>query len=269
MATPVLAAVDGTPDSGPAVRWAAEEAERQGRPLRLVHAWGRPEHLAPALPGVSEVRGRALAALAGEAARVRSEHPAVPVETALLEVPAPRGLLAEAEHAALVVVGTHRPRGLPGLFLGSVGLAVAARTTRCPVVLVPPRAREQPGPVVVGVDPVRPSGTAVAFAAREARVRELTARAVSAWPQPGCWDDIGEDERASVAHAELERLGRVLPGPLRTAARALPGRPSTVLLAASADAALLVLGRSGRRLGPVAGEVCEYAVCPVAIVPDA
>ncbi|MGW5613025.1 universal stress protein [Streptomyces sp. NPDC003877] len=39
MARHIVAAVDGSPQSPAAARWAAEEARRRGLPLRLVHGW--------------------------------------------------------------------------------------------------------------------------------------------------------------------------------------------------------------------------------------
>ncbi|MER5642755.1 universal stress protein [Kitasatospora sp. NPDC002227] len=266
----VLAAVDGTPDSGAAVRWAAARAERAGLPLRLAHAWGHPEHAVPGLPGISEVRGRALAALAEAAALVVREHPSVEVRTELLEVPAPRGLLTAAEDAELVVVGSHRPGGLLGLLFGSVGLAVAAGADR-PVVLVPAAAGGPAvgGRVVVGVNPEGSPGPVLAFAAREAEHWAASVHAVYAWTPPRGWEALEDCARAGTARRELARLHDVVRrsagGPVAEEAR--PGRAAEVLLSGGADVRLLVLGRSRGRLGPVAREVYEHAHTPVAVVP--
>ncbi|MCT9080173.1 universal stress protein, partial [Streptomyces fulvoviolaceus] len=39
MLPPVIAGVDGSAESLAAAEWAAREAARRDRPLRLVHAW--------------------------------------------------------------------------------------------------------------------------------------------------------------------------------------------------------------------------------------
>ena len=55
----------------------------------------------------------------------------------------------------------------------------------------------------------------------------------------------------------------------------LPGTPRAVLLTASADAQLLVVGARGRggleqmSLGSIAQAVLQYAPCPVAVVRQA
>lgn len=266
----LLAAVDGTPGSATAADWAATEAARTGLPLLLVHAWGRPEHAAPGLPGISEVRGRALAALAATAAGVRRDHPSVTVLTELLDTPPPRGLLMAAESAEMIVLGFHRPRGIPRPFRGSVGVEVAAHCPR-PVVLVPAGAGEPPtgGDIVVGVRPAHFPSPVLHIAIRQAERRAAPLRAVYAWTPPRGWDRSSEPERTRTARREVYRLhqalGREMAGPV--AAEARPGLPAKVLIAAAAHAQLLVLGRSTDRLGPVAREVCDHVCLPVAIVP--
>ncbi len=116
------------PESLAAARWAADEAHLRDAWLRLVYAWPRPQHAAPGLPGVSEARGRALGMLADAAEWVRTNHPGLGLDTALLDEHPPGGITAAADSAELLVIGSSLPHGL----LGSVGLAVAARAV-CPV----------------------------------------------------------------------------------------------------------------------------------------
>ncbi|MEU4119894.1 universal stress protein [Kitasatospora sp. NPDC028055] len=130
MAAFVLAAVDGSPESLAAAGWAADEAVRRGLRLRLVHAWPWPQHAAPGLPGVSEVRGRVVGVLADAAQRLRADHPGLEVDVALMDEHAPAGVVAAAASAELVVLGR------TGRHLGPVTRAVI-RGVRCPVVVVP------------------------------------------------------------------------------------------------------------------------------------
>ncbi|MEU8925340.1 universal stress protein [Kitasatospora sp. NPDC048545] len=130
MAALVLAAVDGSPGSLVAARWAADEALRRGLTLRLVHAWPWPQHATPGLPGVSEVRGRAVDMPADAAQRVRADHPGLTVDTALMDGHAPAGIMAAAASAELLVLGR------TGRRLGPVSRAVI-HGVRCPVVVVP------------------------------------------------------------------------------------------------------------------------------------
>ncbi|MFJ9610411.1 universal stress protein [Kitasatospora sp. NPDC101176] len=126
----VLVAVDGGPAGLAAARWAADEAVRRGSLLRLVYAWPWLQHAAPGLPGVSEVRGRAVGMLADAAERVRADHAGLEITTALLDGHVPEGITAAAASAELLVLGR------TGHHLGPVTRAVIHHA-RCPVVLVP------------------------------------------------------------------------------------------------------------------------------------
>ncbi|MFJ9770592.1 universal stress protein [Kitasatospora sp. NPDC101157] len=130
MATFVLAAVDGSPESLAAAGWAADEAVRRGLPLHLVYAWPWPQHAAPGLPGVSEARGLAVSMLADAAERARADHPGLTVDVALVDEPAPAGITAAAASAELLVLGR------TGHHLGPVTRTVI-HDARCPVVVVP------------------------------------------------------------------------------------------------------------------------------------
>ncbi|RDI51140.1 universal stress protein [Nocardia mexicana] len=61
---PVVVGVDGSPDAETALRWAAEFAERRGRPLQIAHGMN------PARIGAYAVT----AALAADAARTRGRE---------------------------------------------------------------------------------------------------------------------------------------------------------------------------------------------------
>jgi nucleotide-binding universal stress UspA family protein len=128
----------------------------------------------------------------------------------------------------------------------------------------------------VGVDGTASSRAALRWAAEVARAQHGRLRPVLGWDSPVPAADHRSVRLARNAH---ERLAAVLReagddvrdvdvGPL-----AVRGEASEVLLAAAAQASLLVLGRAGGADGPVpagdgVGRRCvERAVCPVVVVP--
>ncbi|GAA2244420.1 MULTISPECIES: universal stress protein [Kitasatospora] len=280
MNRPVLAAVDGSPASLAAARWAADEAARCGAPLRLVHAWPWPQRAAPGLPGVSEVRGQALCLLADTAEDLRTDHPDLNVCTALLDEPARQGIVAAARDARLVVLGSRGLGGFTGLLLGSVSLAVAARAD-CPAVLIRDEHQQPPaGQVVAGIDAHDPSEAVLEFALETAHSRGADLRVVHAWDPPPWWRSSPEEQRADWAGAvraqkELRELQQVIrdhaSGDVKVIEEVRPSGAAKALLQAAEHADLLVVGRSGRgrpgHLGSVAHAVIHHARCPVAVVP--
>ncbi|MEU8514674.1 universal stress protein [Kitasatospora sp. NPDC048722] len=262
----VLAAVDGSPESLAAARWAADEAVRRGAGLRLLYAWPRPLHAAPGLPGVAEARGRALGMLADTADWVRANHPGLDVGTTLGAEPAPAGITAAAASAELVVLGSHEPRSP----FGSVSLAVAAHAP-CPVVLVraAPGSAGPPEEVVVGLDVSDPAEPLLAFARKAARAFGVPLRAVHAWTPPAKWWSLSTGERARRTEAEEDALTDLLAR--GTEADVVPdvrrADAADALADASRSAGLLVLGRTGHRLGAVTRAVVHRTWCPIAVVP--
>lgn len=136
--------------------------------------------------------------------------------------------------------------------------------------------------VVVGIDGARPSQRALVFALHAARLRGAIVDAVIAWHEPYGGSRLGlsvSDDPAVYARSASETLERTLrnvradywgPPVERHVGR---GSPADVLLAAAADAALLVVGSRGRGgltgvlLGSVAQQLVRDATCPVVVVP--
>ncbi|WP_149549222.1 universal stress protein [Streptomyces marokkonensis] len=272
MTIPLVVGVDGSEASLEAVDWAAEEAMRHDVPLRLLHA--------------AAADGEAADVIDAAAGRARTTAPTVSLSSRVLHEDAAVGLAGEGRNALALVLGSRGLGGLPGMLLGSVGLAVAARAD-CPVVVVRGAAEHRHGrfgTVVVGVEEGEGSGTAVEFALREARVRSCRLVAVHAWgpsagalttPQAPSWyaleshrrpparvlDDALRDPLERYRDATVGR--RVIRGPARQA-----------LLEAAADADLLVVGARRRKghwglqLGLTSHAVLHHAPCPVAVVPQ-
>jgi nucleotide-binding universal stress UspA family protein len=132
--TTILVAVDGSPDSEVAVRWAGALAQRTGAAIVAVHAVGMLEH-ERGDPNGAHLRSRLDAwteALGGlPADRV----------TRRLEPGDPAGVLrriAAETDADMIVVGTRGAGARHGTHLGSTSLALA-EDCPCPLVVVPQR----------------------------------------------------------------------------------------------------------------------------------
>jgi nucleotide-binding universal stress UspA family protein len=145
------------------------------------------------------------------------------------------------------------------------------------------------GTIVVGVDGSDPSVAALRWAAEEAVLREAKLVAVHAWAyvppapiaEPGmiplpATDLVGQlDAERGAAQAELEAaLDDAFPSgrPVEIEELLVEESAGEGLVAASAEADLLVVGSSGRGglasaiLGSVSRHVVSHAHCPVVVV---
>ena len=132
----VVVGVDGSEPARRALQWAAEEAERRGADLEVVHAWQpQLQPLGLVRAGVdrtsSEAYGKAVLDAATSALGSRS----LVVDPILVEGPSARRLVELSAGAALLVLGSRGRGGFTGLLLGSVSSQVLHHA-RCPLVLV-------------------------------------------------------------------------------------------------------------------------------------
>jgi nucleotide-binding universal stress UspA family protein len=109
------------PEPSAAVAFAAQEAMRTGRMLRLVHTW-KTTSLDPRADHV-----RAGEVLRATAERVRAEHRGIRMEVALEELSAHDGVISRSRDASLVVLGTHGIGRETGVVLGVIHLEVMIR----------------------------------------------------------------------------------------------------------------------------------------------
>jgi nucleotide-binding universal stress UspA family protein len=140
-----------------------------------------------------------------------------------------------------------------------------------------------PHGIVVGVDGSPGSDHALRWALEEAAVREAQVRAVHAWAPPTSYSSIAEivepDEvephaaaALEVAEAAVAKAMADLGLKVDIEASAVRGYVPEVLMAESADAALLVVGTRGRGgfrgllLGSVSQQCATHAACPVAVI---
>ncbi|WP_416981052.1 universal stress protein [Streptomyces sp. T028] len=133
------------------------------------------------------------------------------------------------------------------------------------------------GPITAGVDGTDESLAALAWAAREAVRRDTALRVVHAWKhQPDTAPEVADRDaqRAWVSDAVEQAVATVTarhPG-LTVTTDVLEGHPVETLVAAAADAELLVLGSRGHGplvgflLGSVGQQVIAEATRPVVLV---
>lgn len=287
MSKPVVVAVDGSESALRATRWAAEEAIRRGRALRIVHAYQWPPVAGPTLAsfetGFEAVRAAA-ETVARDALVAVTDVEGLRCETEVVLGGTVPTLRSVSERAALLVLGSRGRGGFTGLLTGSVTVALAAHG-HCPVAVI----REEPpaeGPVVVGVDGSPASEAAVGLAFEEAALRGCELVAVLAWTDgvfpagPSGVEYPVFDWTPFVEEAE-EVLGERLAGwaekypDVVVRRRIERDRPAVALLDAAKGARLLVVGSRGRggfaglMLGSVSQAVLHHAPCPVVVArPD-
>ncbi|MFF5958357.1 universal stress protein [Streptomyces luteogriseus] len=289
MELPLVVGVDGSDSSLEAVDWAVDEAARHGLSLRLVFAslWERYEGARPSFStdrAADKVMAEHIVASCAERARLR--NPEVKVSSEVLPDDAASVLLHAAHESFALVTGSRGRGEIAGLLLGSVSLTVAARAV-CPVVVVRGGKRNQQGSygrVVVGVGDATDGSAAVRFAFREAEARGCALHAVRAWRRPAhehadsplIVDDAtgSQEERASALLTEALRDAAGDNPQVEVQRQAVEGAAHKVLLDASADADLVVVGalrrqgHFGLQLGRTAHALLHHAECPVAVVPQ-
>jgi nucleotide-binding universal stress UspA family protein len=242
------------------VRWAAREAHRRGAPLEVLVVADTPA----GVPQSPSAFARAVSA-------VRAAVPGPTVSAHAGAGATADVLRTRSADAGLLVVPTDLP-----------DLDRVVGEAHCPVVAVPGRSSPAGGPVVVGVAPWT-SGDTVELAFDEAARRRVGLVAVRAWDEPAVDlgrrrpDRIAEWDRASRhARHELEwalSAQRIVHPDVPVELVVARDDPAGLLVALSARARLVVLGRSGRGalLTGLAGspvrDLLRDAGCPVVVVP--
>jgi nucleotide-binding universal stress UspA family protein len=290
--------VDGSAASWQGVHAAAWEARHRGLPLLLAHGYPADPYTwfgwAPAYAGPAFDPHMAAQALVDETAEeVRQNYPDLTVKTELFVGPGAHALIAASERAAMVVVAARGRGGFAGLGVGSVAAQTAAHA-RCPVLVVRPvdgvaddeavvDTGVHSGSVVVGVDGSAGGDAALEFAFEEAIMRKVPLEAVYVWwllPQHSLGPDLPGHITAEEAQEESRRMlaelmagwiGKYPDVPVQPrAVHAM--NPSHILIEASREAGLVVVGSRGRGgftgllLGSVSRDLVGHASCPVAVV---
>lgn len=130
---PVVVGIDGSPASEHATAIAFDEASRRNVDLVAVHTWSDAGYEMPDLSW-SQVQPEEDMLLAERLAGWQERYPDVAVRRVVCRDQPARRLLAEAENAQLLVVGSHGRGGFAGMLLGSVGAEVV-QSARIPVIV--------------------------------------------------------------------------------------------------------------------------------------
>jgi nucleotide-binding universal stress UspA family protein len=137
-ALPVVVGVDGTATSDAAVAFAFETAADLGVSVVAVHSWWEPifdSGLSAMILDWDAIQAGEVVVLAQRLAAWTAKYPEVVVERQVIRDDPTRGLLAQAAHAQLVVIGSRGRGEFSSLVLGSVGHALMHRSP-CPVAIV-------------------------------------------------------------------------------------------------------------------------------------
>jgi nucleotide-binding universal stress UspA family protein len=249
----VIVGIDGSEESREAARQAAILVDGE---LTLVASYDIAAAIAGTGIGVPVYLDVDSQRTAAEDALGRARESAAAASPAILVV---RGRAAdelisaaEREQSTLVVVGSHEYNRLAGFVLGSTATEVIHKAPCSVLVARRGGTREEfPTNIVVGVDGSRESATAYAEA------RQLSERfSAELWPV--------------VAHGGEAVDRRNVEAIVDRWREDSPDRPVGALVAAAADADLLVVGSRGlhglKALGSVAERVAHRAGCSVLIV---
>lgn len=281
---PVVVGIDGSAAASRAMEWAADEAQRRGAPLVVVHAGGVEQRSALTLGTAAmveaEVYGYGTTLLEDAVATLVYRNPSLPVSTRLVAERPAKALIDESETAGLLVVGRGNESRLGAFLLGSIAHRVLAHAM-CPTVVISEDGRTDGSTVVVGVSMSDGGQAAMRFACEEAALRGATVIGVRSWsdatfapagfvymmPEAVQRWQAAEQHLLDtwVAQAQHEFPGLLVKGRLSNLA------VESAIKDASHRAGLIVVGtRRGLddvlpRLGPVASWAIHHADCPLAI----
>lgn len=284
----VVAALDGSHRDDAVIDWAAAEAAALSAPLHLVHAvdLGTPlsayGELLTSPEIVDRVEQESTRVVTEARARVEAARPGLAVTTALPTGSPSGALLAAAEGARVLVVGSARKNRAERIVLGTTSLSVVAHAP-CPVVLVPENASTSgDGRVVVGIDGSEHSRLAFRHALDAAALRGRTVTTVTSWnvevengvvvTEPGSpeWEAVDARYRAMAERTIAE--ARDAHPDITVEVQVRHGRAADSLVEVAEGADLLLVGSRGRGgfrgmlLGSVSQRVLALATCPVAVL---
>ncbi|HET7667018.1 MAG TPA: universal stress protein [Mycobacterium sp.] len=284
----ILVAVDGSPESDAAVRWAAQEAELRDLPITAVHvvvpvvvSWPvrsmQVEFNEWQEDNARTVIEHALRMLRSSRAEADEDS----IGTKVLHGYAVPALVDASKDAQMIVVGSRGMGAFGRAVLGSVSSGLAHHA-RCPVAIIhrdEAQSIDKTSPVLLGIDGSPASEKATAFAFEEASRRGVELVALHAWSDVGVFPIVGmdwhkfEDEGHEILGERLAGWQEQFPDVV-VRRRIVCDRPARWLIDESKQAQLVVVGSRGRGgfagllLGSVSTAVAESAKAPVIVVRD-
>ncbi len=281
----IVVAIDPSGSSDEALMWGAEVAAMRKVPLILAHALPAPSARWDSQDITPErVRAAADALMRAKRDDVYDLHPELEVHLEVTTADADDAILTQANRAAMVVVGSRHRGPIGRLFLGSVSHFAVTHAVG-PVAVVRRRVDDRTLPVVVGIDTTREDEASLAFAFAEAAARQVPLHVVHAWTPDiavGYGVFVLDSEVLGMLRKDAERaVEEAVAGvaeqypqvAVRTAV--VEGDATSVLVDASGEAQLLVVGSHGRGtlgrllMGSVSTNVLHAVPIPVVVVPNA
>ncbi|WP_073873296.1 universal stress protein [Mycobacterium paraffinicum] len=280
----IVVAVDGSPASDAAARWAADEAAMRKVPLTVVHAVTTPTATWPPVPYPDslavQLEDEGKKAIMHAIKLAEETLPAdreVTINRELVYSSPALALIKMSDQAEMVVVGTAGRGLLARGVLGSVS-ATVVRHASCPVAVIhgddPSDKRD--APVLVGIDGSPASELATAVAFDEASRRGVDLMALHAWSDIAI-SELPEADWSSLEEEAQRSLAENLAGwqeryPDVTVQRLVErDGPARQLTEKSEFAQLLVVGSHGRGglsgilLGSVSNAVLHSVRIPVIV----
>lgn len=274
----VVVGVDESAESGRVLDWAARQAVARGSLLTVCHVL-RPATapdlpLSPPAPGEPMDHGQLLVERASWRARQADRH--LVVQTRVERGPVAVVLLRLAAAAEELVVGARGAGGFALLGLGSISTQLATHAP-CAATFVR-GSRSGSREVLVGVDGSACGQAALDYAFWFAAHHQLSVHALHAYSAgaPTAPFPVGLDAGAARTTAQELTADTVEPWTLKyphvpVRRTVVAGHSGGSLVAASADAALLVVGSRGHGgftgllLGSVSHAVLRHGHCPITI----
>ena len=287
----IVTAVDGSPASQQAVRWAANTAMKREVELELLATYQMPQFLyaegmIPPKELYDDLQQETQAKLDTAVEIAHEIAPDITVTQNMVEGSPIDALLEASKSALMIVMGSRGLGGLSGMVMGSVSAAVVSHAA-CPVVVVREdnalTEANKYGPVVVGVDGSEISDSATHLAFEEADARKCSLVAVHTWMDMQVqaslaglaaaqqqWETV-EQEQHVLLSERLAGFTEEFPN-VEVEKVVTRDRPVRALTDAAQNAQLLVVGSHGRGgfkgmlLGSTSRALLQAAPCPMMVV---